>query len=50
MSYSIITIEKFRKEAKRLLKKYPSLKLELKELNQLLLSNPTVGTSLGGNT
>ncbi len=29
MSYSIILIEKFKKEAKRLIKKYPSLKKEL---------------------
>ena len=49
MSYSVIPIEKFKKEAKRLVKKYPSLKKELAELNQLLISNPTVGTSLGNN-
>ncbi len=49
MSYSVIPIEKFKKEAKRLVKKYPSLKKELAELNQLLISNPTFGTSLGNN-
>ena len=49
MSYSVIPIEKFKKEAKRLVKKYPSLKKELAELNQLLISNPAVGTSLGNN-
>ena len=49
MSYNVIPIEKFKKEAKRLVKKYPSLKKELAELNQLLISNPTVGTSLGNN-
>ena len=50
MSYSVIPIDKFKKEAKRLIKKYPSLKNELLQLNILLLSNPTAGTSLGNNT
>ena len=49
MSYSVIPIDKFKKEAKRLVKKYSSLKNELAELNTLLLSNPTIGTSLGNN-
>ena len=47
MSYSIIPIARFKKEAKRLVKKYPSLKNELVELNSLLLINPTLGTPLG---
>ncbi len=50
MSYSVIPIDKFRKEAKRLIKKYPSLKKELNDLNTLLTANPTAGTSLGNNT
>ena len=50
MSYSIIPIDKFKKEVKRLVKKYPSLKKELTELNELLMSTPTAGTSLGNNT
>ena len=49
MSYNVIPIDKFKKEAKRLVKKYPSLKNELSELNALLISNPTIGTSLGNN-
>lgn len=49
MSYNVIPIDKFKKEAKRLIKKYPSLRNELVELNVLLLTNPTVGTSLGNN-
>ena len=49
MSYSIIPIEKFKKEAKRLIKKYPSLKNELAELNEILISNPTLGIPLGYN-
>ena len=50
MSYSVIPIDKFKKETKRLVKKYPSLKSELFELNILLISNPTAGTSLGNNS
>jgi len=50
MSYNVIPIDKFKKEAKRLVKKYPSLKNELSQLNILLLTNPTAGTSLGNNT
>ena len=49
MSYSVIPIDKFKKEAKRLIRKYPSLKKELSELNKLLISDPTIGTSLGNN-
>jgi mRNA-degrading endonuclease RelE of RelBE toxin-antitoxin system len=50
MSYSIIPVEKFKKEAKRLIKKYPSLKSELNELSLLLQATPNVGTSLGNST
>ena len=50
MSYSVIPIEKFKKEAKRLVKKYPSLKNELSILSSLWQTNPAAGTSLGNNT
>jgi mRNA-degrading endonuclease RelE of RelBE toxin-antitoxin system len=50
MSYSVIPVEKFKKEAKRLIKKYPSLKNELNELSSLLQATPTAGTSLGNST
>jgi mRNA-degrading endonuclease RelE of RelBE toxin-antitoxin system len=50
MSYKIIPTEKFKKEAKRLLKKYTSLKDDLVELNNELLNNPTLGISLGNNS
>jgi hypothetical protein len=50
MNYSVIPIDKFKKEAKRLIRKYPSLKKELLKLTSLLQSNPTAGTSLGNNT
>lgn len=50
MNYSVIPIEKFKKAAKRLIKKYPSLKKELSELTFLLMANPLTGISLGNNT
>lgn len=39
MSFNVIPGDKFKKEAKRLIKKFPSLKQELAELNQLLQNN-----------
>ncbi len=50
MSFNVIPSDKFKKEAKRLIKKFPSLKQELAELNQLLQTNPESGTPLGNNT
>ena len=50
MSFSVIPSDKFKKEAKRLAKKYPSLKEELAELNDTLTSNPDTGTPLGNET
>ena len=50
MSYSIIPIEKFKKEAKRLIRKYPSLIKELADLNDILSKQPTTGTPLGNET
>ena len=50
MSYSVIPIEKFKKEAKRLIKKYPSLKNELILLEKELAANPLTGIPLGNNT
>jgi len=49
MSYKVDTIAPFRKEAKKLTKKYPSLKNELAELGSQLSTDPTAGTSLGNN-
>jgi hypothetical protein len=49
MSYKVATIAPFRKEAKKLIKKYPSLKNELAELGSQLSINPTSGISLGNN-
>jgi len=49
MSYSVLTIPPFDKQAKRLIKKYPSLKTELSQLIASLRADPTQGTSLGNN-
>jgi mRNA-degrading endonuclease RelE of RelBE toxin-antitoxin system len=49
MSYKIIAISNFRKEAKKLYKKYPSLKSELFELGKQLSVQPSLGTALGNN-
>jgi mRNA-degrading endonuclease RelE of RelBE toxin-antitoxin system len=49
MSYSIELTDNFKKEAKRLIKKYPSLKTELAELFTELEENPTAGTPLGND-
>lgn len=49
MSYSIELSANFKKEAKRLTKKYPSLKTELAELFTKLEDNPTTGTPLGND-
>ena len=49
MSYNVKTIDVFEKQAKRLSKKYVSLKKELLELVQELKENPEQGTSIGKN-
>ncbi len=47
MSYKIELSANFKKEAKKLVKKYPSLKAELANLFTELEENPTLGTPLG---
>ena len=49
MSYNIELSANFKKEAKRLIKKYPSLKAELTQLFIKLDENPTTGTPLGND-
>ena len=49
MSYSVKSIEVFERQAKKLIKKYPSLKSELLTLIQELKQDPFKGTSLGKN-
>jgi mRNA-degrading endonuclease YafQ of YafQ-DinJ toxin-antitoxin module len=43
MSYKILPTLRFEKDAKRLLKKYPSLKDDLTDLISDLQKNPTLG-------
>ena len=50
ISYDIIPIDKFRKEAKYLIRKKPALKNELIELNLVLTTNPTAGAPLGNDS
>ena len=50
MSYKVIPTPKFKKEAKRLAKKYNSLRNELTDFSLVLADNPTQGTSLGSST
>jgi mRNA-degrading endonuclease RelE of RelBE toxin-antitoxin system len=47
MSYSIETTSYFEKQLKRLIRKFPSLKTEFKELILSLQENPKLGTPIG---
>ena len=47
MSYKVIPINSFQREAKRLLKKYPSLRNEIESLYKQLELQPFEGTPLG---
>lgn len=47
MSFSIELTDYFKKEAKKLHKKYRSLKAELEALGEELAKTPTIGTHLG---
>lgn len=49
MRYNVELSPNFVKEAKRLLKKYPSTKIELAKLFTELEDNPTKGTPLGND-
>lgn len=49
MSYKIVLSENFKKEAKKLSKKYPSLKSDLSILFEELEKNPVSGISLGND-
>ncbi|NBX80762.1 MAG: hypothetical protein EBQ94_10375 [Flavobacteriales bacterium] len=49
MSYKVELTENFKKEAKKLIKKYASLRSELKEIGKELAENPTFGTPLGND-
>jgi mRNA-degrading endonuclease RelE of RelBE toxin-antitoxin system len=47
MNYNIEATEFFKRQLKRLVKKYPSLKSEFKKLIEALEENPEQGTPLG---
>lgn len=49
MNYNISSIPLFDRQAKRLAKKYPSLKNDLTELLKNLANKPEQGTALGNN-
>ena len=49
MSYKIELTDNFKKEAKKLIKKYASLPAEIAELGKELTENPTLGTPLGND-
>ena len=47
MSFNVKTISVFERQAKRLIKKFPSLKKEIQTLILELQDKPTKGTSIG---
>jgi hypothetical protein len=49
MGFEIILTEPFQRKAKYLIKKFPSFKIELKQLTDSLSINPEQGTALGHN-
>lgn len=49
MNYKIELTDNFKKEAKKLIKKYASLQTEIKELAKELSINPTYGKPLGND-
>jgi mRNA-degrading endonuclease RelE of RelBE toxin-antitoxin system len=49
MNFEIIASPRFRKELKKLSKKYPSLKLEFKNLLNNLEVEPSLGVSIGND-
>lgn len=50
MSYNVIPTPTFKSQAKRLIKKFPSLKKELSALHDTLSLTPEAGTALGSDT
>jgi mRNA-degrading endonuclease RelE of RelBE toxin-antitoxin system len=49
MSYKVELTDNFKKEAKKLIKKYASLREEIAELGKELSENPTMGTPIGND-
>lgn len=50
MSVQVIITKRFKREAKKLLKKYRSLRQELEELSTKLIQNPLEGIEITENT
>lgn len=50
MKVEVRITKSFKKDAKSIAKKYPSLFDDLEKLEAKLIKNPTLGTSLGKNT
>ncbi|MBU3676033.1 MAG: hypothetical protein FGM54_02490 [Chitinophagaceae bacterium] len=50
MGFNVIPSDKFKKEAKRLIRKFPSLIEELRELSTTLSEHPETGKPLGKDT
>lgn len=48
MKYRLEVQQTFAREAKRLGKRYPSLKADVRALSEEILANPQLGTDLGG--
>ncbi len=49
MSYKLIPTQSFKDEVCQLIKKYPSIKNDLKDFSVILQNNPKAGKSLGRN-
>ena len=49
MSYNVQSIDVFEKQAKKLIKKYPSLKQEIFKIVQALKISANIGVSIGKN-
>ena len=46
MKFKLETVDHFKREAKRLIKKFPSLRAEIEELGESLKETPFLGTAL----
>lgn len=49
MNFSVIPSDKFKRKARRLIKKFPSLKQELADISSTLEQKPETGTALGND-
>ena len=50
MSVTVIPGEEFKRQFKRLAKKYKSLVGDMREMQKEIIADPLLGTDLGGNT